>query len=202
MKRLLFSILVLVSLTSCIGIDTQVSMRDDGSGSLQLDYRISQFMKNLDVAKSDWHLPLPVSREDFQRTVDSIPGLRLVSLAQKEDERDVFINSRIDFDRVEAVNAIGKDGQIELSYSQEGDLHVFRQQIYRGSSLEGISQESLRMVETFFEGYALSYRVLAPATIKSHSLGELSEDKRSVSYRTTVADLLKSGEKKVLEVAW
>jgi hypothetical protein len=58
------------------------------------------------------------------------------------------------------------------------------------------------MVETFFEGYALSYRVLAPATIKSHLLGELSEDKRSVSYRTTVADLLKSGEKKVLEVAW
>jgi hypothetical protein len=154
------------------------------------------------VAKSDWHLPLPVSREDFQRTVGSIPGLKLVSLAQKEDEQDVLIASRIDFDRVEAVNAIGKEGQIELGYSTEGNIHVFRQQIYRGGGFEGISQESLRMVETFFEGYDLSYRVMAPVEIKRHSLGELSADKRSVSYRTTVAALLKSGEKKVLEVAW
>jgi hypothetical protein len=57
-------------------------------------------------------------------------------------------------------------------------------------------------VEAFFEGYDLSYRIMAPVQIKRHSLGELSADKRSVSYRTTVADLLKSGEKKVLEVAW
>jgi hypothetical protein len=202
MKKLLLPVLVVACLTSCIGIDTQISLRDDGSGSLQLDYRISQFMKNLDVAKSDWRLPLPVSREDFQRTVGSIPGLKLVSLAQKEDERDVFISSKVDFDSVEAVNGLGKEGQIGLSYLKEGDLHVFRQQIYRGKSLEGISAESLRMVETFFEGYDLSYRVLAPVKIKSHSLGELSEDKRSVSYRTTIADLLKNGETKTLEVAW
>jgi hypothetical protein len=58
------------------------------------------------------------------------------------------------------------------------------------------------MIETFFEGYDLSYRVTAPAVIVRYSLGELSEDKRSVSYKTTVAELLKSGEKQVLEVAW
>jgi hypothetical protein len=202
MKRLLLPFLASVLLCSCIGIDSQITLRNDGSGTLKLDYRISQFMKNLDVAKSDWRLPLPVSREDFQRTVGSIQGLRLVSLDQREDEKDVFIAARIDFARVEAINDIGKAGQIELSFSNEGDLHVFRQQVYRGGGLEEISQESLQMVETFFEGYGLTYRVSAPAVIMRHSLGELSEDKRSVSYHTTIADLLKSREKKVLEIAW
>jgi hypothetical protein len=202
MKRLLLPVLASMLLWSCIGIDSQITLRDDGSGTLQLDYRISQFMKNLDVAKSDWRLPLPVSREDFQRTVGSIPGLRLVSLDQREDEKDVLIAARIEFTSVGAINDIGKEGQIELSYSNEGDLHVFRQQVYRGGGLEEISQESLQMVETFFEGYDLTYRISAPEVIKRHSLGELSEDKRSVSYHTTIADLLKSGEKKVLEIAW
>ncbi len=202
MKTLLLPILAVVLLSSCIGIDSQITLQNDGSGTLLLNYRISQLMKNLDVAKSDWHLPLPVSREDFQRTVDSISGLKLVSLTQREDERDVLIDARLEFTGVQAINSIGKEGQIELSFSNEGDLHVFRQQIYRGRGLEEISQESLQMIQTFFEGYELSYRVTAPAAIKRHSLGELSEDQRSVNYRTSVADLLKSGEKQVLEVAW
>jgi hypothetical protein len=195
-------ILAVVLLSSCIGIDSQITLQNDGSGTMLLNYRISQLMKNLDVAKSDWHLPLPVSREDFQRTVDSISGLKLLSLTQREDERDVLIDARLAFTGVQAINSLGREGQIELSFSNEGDLHVFRQQIYRGRGLEEISPESLQMIQTFFEGYELSYRVTAPAAIKRHSLGELSEDQRSVSYKTSVADLLKSGEKQVLVVAW
>jgi hypothetical protein len=202
MKKLLLPIMAAVLLSSCIGIDSQIALQNDGSGTLLLSYRISQLMKNLDVAKSDRHLPLPVSREDFQRTVDSIPGLKLLSLSQREDERDVLIDARLAFTGVQAINNLGKEGQIELSFSNEGDLHVFRQQIYRGRGMEEISPESLQMIQTFFEGYELSYRVTAPAAIKKYSLGELSEDQRSVSYKTSVADLLKSGEKQVLEVAW
>jgi hypothetical protein len=202
MKKLSLPILAVVLLSSCIGIDSQITLQNDGSGTMLLNYRISQLMKNLDVAKSDWHLPLPVSREDFQRTVDSISGLKLLSLTQREDERDVLIDARLAFTGVQAINSLGREGQIELSFSNEGDLHVFRQQIYRGRGLEEISPESLQMIQTFFEGYELSYRVTAPAAIKRHSLGELSEDQRSVSYKTSVADLLKSGEKQVLVVAW
>jgi hypothetical protein len=204
MKKLLLPILVVVValLSSCIGIESQITLQNDGSGTLLLNYRVSRLMKNLDVAKSDWHLPLPVSREDFQRTVDSISGLKLLSLAQREDERDVLIDARLAFTGVQAINSLGKEGQIELSLSNEGDLHVFRQQIYRGRGLEQISPESLQMIQTFFEGYELSYRVTAPAAIKRHSLGELSPDQRSVIYKTSVADLLKSGEKQVLEVDW
>jgi hypothetical protein len=202
MKKLLLPILAVALLGSCIGIDSQITLQNDGSGTLLLNYRISQLMKNLDAGKSDSILPLPVSREDFQRTVDSVSGLKLISLSQRENERDVLIDARIAFTGIQALNGIGKEGQIELSFSSEGNLHVFRQQIYRGRGLEQISQESLQMIETFFEGYDLSYRVTAPAAIVRHSLGELSEDRRSVSYKTSVADLLKSGEKQVLEVAW
>jgi len=196
MKRYFLPVLLVLSLSSCIGIESQISVGSDGSGTLRLDYRISQFLRE------DRTLPLPVSREDFQRAVSVEPGLSLVALNQREDEQDVYIDARIGFDRVEALNALGGSGQIGLSYTVEGDKHILRQRVYPGQSSQGISAESLKMIETFFQGYELSYLVSAPAPIQAHTLGELSEDRRSLRYRTTIPELLKQKDEVILEVIW
>ena len=202
MKRLLLVVICVLTLTSCIGIESRISLKDDGSGTLQLAYRVSRFMKDLDTAEETRALPLPVTREDFQRTVDAAKGLRLASLRQWEDEQDVHIEARLDFDRTEALNAIGREDQTGLSFSAADGKHIFRQQVYRGRNFEEISPETLQMLETFFDGYALSYLITAPAPILKYSGGELSADKRSLSYKTTIPQLLKSGDRVTLEVVW
>ena len=196
MKRLFLPLLVVVCLSSCIGIESQIGLNQDGSGTLRLDYRISQFMRE------DRSLPLPVSREDFQRAVDAAPGLKLLSLSQREDENDVYISARLSFDKIESLNALGVPDQIGLAYSVEGGKHVLRQQVYRGSQAEGISADSMKMIETFFQGYELSYQISAPAPIQSAAGGTLSADKRSMSYKTAIPELLKQKDKVVLEITW
>jgi hypothetical protein len=89
-----------------------------------------------------------------------------------------------------------------VSFSAADGKHVFRQQVYRGRNFEEISPETLQMLETFFDGYVLSYLITAPAPILKHSGGELSVDKRSLSYKTTIPQLLKSGDRVILEVVW
>jgi hypothetical protein len=196
MKRLFLPLLLVLSLCSCIGIQSQLSLNRDGSGTLRLDYRISQFMRE------DRSLPLPLSREDFQRVVEAAPGLKLLSLSQREDENDIYISATLGFDKPDSLNALGDPQQIGLAYSERGGKHALQQLLYRGRQAEQLSADSLKMIDAFFQGYELSYQFSAPAPIQSASVGTLSQDRRSLSYKTTIPDLLKQEQKVLLEVTW
>jgi hypothetical protein len=193
-KRLFLPALLAASLSSCIGIQSQLSLGRDGSGTLRLSYRVSQFLRE------SRGLPLPASREDFQRAVAAAPGLRLEALSQREDEQDLTIEARIGFDRVESLNALGE--RLGLSYGVQEDGRVFRQRLYPGQPPEGISAESLRMVEIFFQGYEVNLEINSPLPILSYSLGQLSEDRRSLRYQTTILELLRQKDEVTLEVIW
>jgi hypothetical protein len=194
LKRLLLLALCAAALSSCIGIQSQISLGRDGSGTLQLSYRICQFLRE------DRDLPLPASREDFQRAVEGAPGLRLEALSQREDEQDVTIEARLAFDRVEALNALGP--QLGLSYTEQGGERVFRQRLYAGQPPGGLPPQSLKMAETFFQGYEVSLELSSPVPIRSYSLGQLSEDRRTLRYRTTIPELLKHKDELILEITW
>jgi hypothetical protein len=192
--RLILPALFAAALSSCIGIQSQISLGRDGSGTVRLSYRISQFLRE------DQGLPLPVSGEDFQRAAAAAPGLRLEALSQREDEQDVTIEARLAFDRVESLNALGD--QLGLTYVVQGDSRVFRQRLNPGQPPGGISAESLKLVETFFQGYEVTLELSSPVPIRSYSLGQLSEDRRILRYRTTIPELLKQREDLTLEVTW
>lgn len=194
MRRLFLPALLVPALCSCIGIESQIIVNGDGSGTLLLNYRVSQFFRE------DPGLPLPVTREDFQNAVEAAPGLALASLSQREDEQDLYISARIAFERVEALNSLGK--RIDLSYATQEDRHIFRQRVYSGQPPEGLPAESLRMIEAFFPDYALAFEVSPPEPIQSYAPGELSADGRSLQYRTTIAELLRQKDEVTLEVIW
>lgn len=194
MIRLLLPALCAAALCSCIGVQSQISLERDGSGTLRLSYRICQFLRE------DRELPLPLSGEDFRRAAAGAPGLRLEAIDQREDEQDVTIEARLTFDRIEALNALG--GQLGLSYAEQAGSRVFRQRLYAGQPAGGLPEESLRMAETFFQGYEVSLELSSPVPIRSCSLGQLSEDRRTLRYRTTIPELLKHKDEVTLEITW
>ncbi len=194
MKRIVWPALFILTLSSCIAIQSQLSLGRDGSGTVRLSYRVSQFLRE------QRGLPLPASREDFQRAVAAAPGLRLEALSQKEDAQDVTLEARIAFSRVEELNALGE--QLGLAYAVEGDRRVFRQRLNPGQPPGGIAAESLKMIEAFFPGYEVSLELSSPVPIRSYSQGQLSEDRRILRYRSTIADLLKQKDELILEVTW
>jgi hypothetical protein len=204
MKRCFFytTVAFALLLSSCIGIESDILIRRDGSGVLTLSYTISQFIKNIDAGRSEKQLPLPVNEEEFRRTAESVEGLRLTDLEEREDEENVYIRAEMEFDTVEAVNALGRDGQLGITLETQGGTTTFRQVIYQPQQGEETTEQSLEMIETFFEGYELVYSVTAPAEVRDHSLGELASDGRTVTYTITVPEILSAPEPLVLEVTW
>ena len=204
MKRWFFFVPVAIAvlLSSCIGIESDIRIRQDGSGVLTLSYTISQFIKNIDAGRSEKQLPLPVNEEEFRRSAERIEGLRLTDLEQREDDENVYIQAELEFDSVEAVNALGRNGQIGITLETQGGTTTFRQLIYEGQEGEEVTEESLEMLETFFDGYELVYSVTVPAEVREHTLGVLAPDGRTVTYTITVPEILKAPEPLVLEVIW
>jgi hypothetical protein len=202
MRRWAALAVAVLFLSSCIGIESRLSFRQDGSGTLTLSYKVSQFMKNIDAGRDQKSLPLPVSREDFERAVFGIPGLRLGAIQQREDEKDVHISASLAFDTVQALNEFSRRGGMGLTVTAQGGGFLCRQEIVGARPAGEISPDSLEMIQTFFGDYELSYSVAAPATIRSHSLGQLDGSGRAVTYRVSIPDLLKNNEAQVLEVAW
>jgi hypothetical protein len=204
-RRILFLLLGLAigtTLCSCIGIESRIDLKSDGSGTLTLNYKISQFMKNIDVGREDKRLPLPVSEEDFRRTADGIAGLRLVDLEEREDEENVYIRAVLAFDDLEALNALGPEPGLGLSLIASGGERILRQEIAPGLQPGEISDDSLAMITEFFDGYELAYKIAVPAPIKRHNLGELSQDGRSLTYTATVPQLMQAAAPVILEVVW
>ena len=202
MTRWFIVILTVVLLSSCIGIESEILLRQDGTGVLTLSYKISQFMKNIDAGREEKQLPLPVNEEEFVRTAEGIEGLRLTDIDEREDEENVYIRAELEFDSVDAVNALGRAGQIGISLENQGNTNTFRQVIFAGQEGEEITEDSLEMIETFFQGYDLVYAITVPSQVKSHSLGDLSADGRTVTYTITVPEILKASQPLVLEVDW
>ena len=202
MTKWFIVILTVVLLSSCIGIESEILLRQDGTGVLTLSYKISQFMKNIDAGREEKQLPLPVNEEEFVRTAEGIEGLRLTDIDEREDEENVYIRAELEFDSVDAVNALGRAGQIGISLENQGNTNTFRQVISTGQKGEEITEDSLEMIETFFQGYDLVYAITVPSQVKSHSLGDLSADGRTVTYTVTVPEILKRSQPLVLEVAW
>ncbi len=202
MTKWFILVLTVVLLSSCIGIESEILLRQDGTGVLTLSYQISQFMKNIDAGREEKQLPLPINEEEFVRTTEGIEGLRLTDIDEREDEENVYIRAKLEFDSVDAVNALGRAGQIGITLENRGDTNMFRQVIFAGQEGEEITENSLEMLETFFQGYDLVYAIILPTPVQSHTLGELSVDGRTVTYRTTVPEILKASRPLVLEVVW
>jgi hypothetical protein len=204
MKRwfLCVPVAIAVLLSSCIGIESEIRIRQDGSGVMTLSYTISQFIKNIDAGRSEKQLPLPVNEEEFRRSAERIQGLRLTNLEQREDEKNVYIQAELEFDNVEAVNALGREGQIGITLESREGTTTFRQLIYEAPQGQEISEESLEMIETFFEGYELVYSISVPEEVRGHSLGVLGPDGRTVTFTITVPEILKAPEPLILEVVW
>lgn len=202
MTRWFILILTVVLLSSCIGIESEILLRQDGTGVLTLSYQISQFMKNIDAGREEKQIPLPVNEEEFVRTAEGIEGLRLTDIDEREDEENVYIRAKLEFDSVDAVNALGRAGQIGIGLENQGETNTFRQVIFAGQEGEEITEDSLEMIETFFQGYDLVYTITVPTPVQSHSLGDLSADGRTVTYTITVPEILKRSQPLVLEVVW
>ena len=105
-------LLVLISLNSCIGVSMDIQMRRDGSGRLNLEYRISNIAENLGrLDGNEMWRTIPVGRADWERTVVRLDGIRLVSFSSNERQAETVTRVTLEFDNPAAlINFLNANG--------------------------------------------------------------------------------------------
>jgi hypothetical protein len=203
LKAAVVTVLVVFLLSSCIGIESRIRISNDGSGQLTLKYRVSQLITHLESTETNGNVvPLPLSREEFERTVKNTDGLELVSYSRKKDGVDIHIEAKVNFNSIEALSAMDNRNENSFSLRSEQGNRVISQIIYAGSDGEAPTRDSLEMIGTFFSGYNLTFIVETPTEIYKYNLGELSADKRSVTYQISIPEILGDTMEKIFEVSW
>jgi hypothetical protein len=203
MRKLVLLCLTLVVLSSCIGIDSRLTVRDNGSGTLQLTYRISQLVADLGVSSTGKSVvPLPVSRSDFERSLAVSNGkVRLTRFDKSEDPKDITIRADLAFDSLDALARIDAFRDADIKWGSEASRRTFSQVVARAPR-QPISDDSRRMMETLFDGYDMTFVLVAPQPIQESSLGSLSTDKRTLTYKTTIKDIMTTTQDLVLSARW
>jgi len=203
MRKLVVLCCALVLLTSCIGIDSRMTIRDNGSGTLSLTYRVSQLVTELGVSSTGRSaIPLPLSRTDFDRALAVTAGtVRLTSFDRSENEKDITIRAQLAFDSVDALAKIDAFHDADLKLASQGSDRTFSQLVARAPR-QPLTDDSKRMLDALFDGYDLSFVLEAPRPIKDSSLGTLSADKRTLTYTTSVKDALSTARDLVLSASW
>jgi hypothetical protein len=190
-------------LMSCVGIDSKLTVRDNGSGTLALTYRVSQLVADLGISSSErGAIPLPLSKADFERSLESSKGtVRLTRFNRSENDKDIIIAAELSFDSLEALSRVDAFRSQDLKVGADGSRHTFSELIARAPG-RPVTDESLRMIDAFFAGYDLTFTVEAPQPIQRNSLGTLSDDKRVLTYSTSIKDLVRAKSDVILSIAW
>jgi hypothetical protein len=108
MKRLLcyggILTILLLALCSCIGVNSDVFLKPDGSGTITLEYRISRVLEGLGRQDGNerW-LTIPVGKADFERTLERLPGIKMLSFSSGEEGPDLVVAVKMEFKNMEAL---------------------------------------------------------------------------------------------------
>jgi hypothetical protein len=230
-RRIALAALAVVAallLGSCIGVESHVTFANDGSGTLKIQYRIAKSIADLGKEGSS-QIPLPVDEQELRRALSDAKGVKLIGASRREDEKDVYVTAEIGFDRVESLTGLEAFKDMPMSLERSGNDMVFSQVISgvgaapqeagtaeaqapqaaeAGAQASGESstaeadKELAAMFSSALEGYELVFSVNAPRPIKSTSLGELSADRRTATYRLPLEKVLELPPQTAFTVTW
>jgi hypothetical protein len=87
-----------------MGMDTEVKISKDGSGSLSAQYRLSQDLVDFGELEANKDMiPVPLSESDVRKSLAGVKGLALKSWSSRKDGSDLLITTVIDFDSLDSL---------------------------------------------------------------------------------------------------
>jgi hypothetical protein len=203
MRKIILVLVGTLLLASCVDIESRLALRGDGSGTLVIAYSISRQLADLGRTGADAPaVPLPVEREDFQRALSGVQGVRLASFWRSQNELEVSIRAEIAFASLEALARIEVLQEMQVRVEQDGGRRTLRMRVAPAAA-KALSEDSLAMVDQLFEGRGLTFVVQAPAPVVSSGPGgQVSADRRTVTWTARMRDLVALPEDLVYSVTW
>jgi hypothetical protein len=192
----LFPLAGILVLSSCIGVKAGISLRGNGSGRLRLEYRVSRIAESLGKLDGNerWQT-VPTGRADFDRTLERLPGLRLVSFSTKEEAAVIINRVELEFKDIESLIPFLEGAGSGAVLTEEDGKKRLSLLLYPGAG--EADPELLSLVREVSQGYGLSLSLSAPGGAE---LGLTDGEGRPLAAAEGV-ETRKSGKKVSLSVA-
>lgn len=203
-----FGLLLILSFVffSCIGIETDINIRENGSGTINLDYKIHRMLESMGKMDGNerW-LPVPVGQVDFERSVSAIDGLVLESYSQEVDEQNITVRAELNFSTLKALqdflDASGRTARIK----SENGTQSMTLQLTEGGGILDPDLETL--IVNLFADYDFILKVQVPGTPEldfgeSSPAGIVSVQEGQAAYSVPIVDILRSEQEIQLNLSW
>ncbi|MDR0636380.1 MAG: hypothetical protein LBF87_04810 [Treponema sp.] len=199
----MFSIVMLLS--SCIGVNADMVLRANGSGSITLEYHVSQFLESLGKLDGNENWPLiPVGRADFERSVQRIEGLKLVSFASRKREADIVYTVKLEFSGLDAlVRFLDATGNRAVLTQEAGTTRLS----LTLSSGQDIDPDLLSLFASVSQPYSIAISLSAPNNADLSVSGDIAgasivPSGRKVSFSAPLPALLKQNAGAIVDIQW
>jgi len=222
MKRIISCLLFasLALMTSCLGVSMDIVMRADGSGSVTLEYRVSQMLESMGRLDGNEYWPaIPVGKADLERSVARIPGLRLSSFSVKEyprryskppnsnplGDKDLITKVKLDFKNTAALLAFLDSAGSRASLVQEGGKNTLRL-VLLDPATDALDADLLSLLQEVSAGYEISVSFTAPKgaalSVIPPSVSAARTVGKKVSFTIGTGELVTLRDGVTLEINW
>ena len=209
LSKMLLSLLILITLNSCIGLSMDIQMLKNGSGRINLEYRISQMLESIGKLDGNENFPIvPVGRADWERSISRIPGISLVSFSSSQRLSDLIVNVTLEYTDVQALLNFLDPAEERMSYSPgKININLFQ------PGLE-ISSDLLEFAQMVSVGYKFSFSFSAEGNsvlaitdgtgkeIPTPLSTEVTQSGKKVSMSMDIMDIFTQQEGLGVSVSW
>jgi len=162
----LFLIAAVFTFTSCISLSIDIQMNRDGSGRLTMEYRISRALETLGALDGNAEMPaIPVSRSDWERTIERIKGVKIVSYSSSQKGQDTISAVVLEFSNPAALLALLDPDSSRASITADNNQNRFNLILNDGSPVSKYSDDYETMMEfarMMFSDYKFEISLSAP----------------------------------------
>ena len=114
-------LLILLIFNSCLGLSTDIQMRRNGSGRISMEYRVPGITESIGRLDGNERWPILANgRADWERTVQRLDGIELVSFSSRERANEITTRVTLDFDSMNDLAALLDANGTKMSFSQSG----------------------------------------------------------------------------------
>jgi hypothetical protein len=204
-------------LNSCLGVSTDIAINADGSGKIALEYRVSEELESLGRLDGNEGKPaVPVGKQDFERTVARIPGLKLSKWVSKNIRNasggnDLVTEATLEFKDMHAlVDFLYGTGSFFAVLSipvKEGEGSLLS--LYLLEPSEAVTDpDLLSLLQQISKGYEFNISFSLPRNASVTTIpasvpaAKLVSSGKKASFSISMGELLSLKEGLVLEIRW
>jgi hypothetical protein len=196
---------LITSLCSCLGVQADIVLNPDNSGTVTLEYRISRYLESL--GKQDGNerwLPVPTGKADFERTLERLPGIAMLSFSSKDDGKDLVITVKLRFADMDALLRFLDASGNRAVYVRENASQLLSLTLSKGGA--GGNRDLADLFAKVSEGYKVSISLDLPreGTLTAPALegADMRRQGKKLSCSLPLRTVLSSAEEISLDFRW